>query len=222
MLRLRSFLFAILLSLFAVPVAFAEGEEVVTGSIPILWWIAPVASIVAFVASTTRHSKPAATRSRSPAMAPIDVDSLKPLLLLGNYNAEQLWPTTNLTIPGWLLLALAIVTGLLFVGLLFVWPWPQIWANEDWVGHKWDTATYDYWADVLQHPIEPEAGILATWGDLTSMWYMQQVEARRPDLYGIYPPEEDRVINWLKMDRPLYVGGPTLADWDVETLNLPR
>lgn len=40
-------------------------------------------------------------------MAPIDVDSLKPLLLLGNYNAEQLWPTTNLTIPGWLLLALA-------------------------------------------------------------------------------------------------------------------
>lgn len=39
-------------------------------------------------------------------MAPIDVDRLKPLLLLGGYNAEQLWPTTNLTMPGWLLLAL--------------------------------------------------------------------------------------------------------------------
>lgn len=40
-------------------------------------------------------------------MAPIDADSLKPLLLLGGYNAKELWPTTNLAMPGWLLLALA-------------------------------------------------------------------------------------------------------------------
>ena len=41
------------------------------------------------------------------SMAPIDADSLKPLLLLKGYNAKELWPSTNLAMPGWLLLALA-------------------------------------------------------------------------------------------------------------------
>jgi len=40
-------------------------------------------------------------------MAPIDESSLKSFLLLGGYNAVELWPTTNLAMPGWLLLALA-------------------------------------------------------------------------------------------------------------------
>mmetsp|Transcript_13260 Transcript_13260/g.37831 ORF Transcript_13260/g.37831 Transcript_13260/m.37831 type:complete len:176 (+) Transcript_13260:246-773(+) len=40
-------------------------------------------------------------------MPPIDVGSLKPFLLLGGYNAADLWPTTNLAMPGWLLLVLA-------------------------------------------------------------------------------------------------------------------
>ncbi|KAL7532365.1 hypothetical protein ACHAXR_005630 [Thalassiosira sp. AJA248-18] len=39
--------------------------------------------------------------------APIDPTTLTPFLLLGNYNAVELWPTVNLILPTWLLLLIA-------------------------------------------------------------------------------------------------------------------
>ena len=40
-------------------------------------------------------------------MAPFEAENLKPLILLGGLNAAELWQTTNLVIPAWLLLVVA-------------------------------------------------------------------------------------------------------------------
>ncbi len=97
--------------------------------------------------------------------------------------------------------------------LIFILPIQHARFNLNWLSHKWDTSSRDYWADALEHPLEPDAGIMATWGDLTSMWYMQHVEHRRADLPGLYPPTEAVAADWLAQGKPLYIAGPVLDDW---------
>jgi hypothetical protein len=101
---------------------------------------------------------------------------------------------------------------LLFLVLIPTLFLPQIRYNLNWLKAKWDRAIYDEWADALAHPLEPEAAVLAHWGDLTSFWYMQYAEDRRPDLRGLYPPTEEIVANYLQTGRALYIAGP-LQDW---------
>jgi hypothetical protein len=91
-------------------------------------------------------------------------------------------------------------------------PAQQARQNIDWLTDKWDDAAYQYWTDVLAHPMEPGAGVLAHWGDLTTFWYMQHVEGIRPDLYGLYPPSEEVVAEWLATGHELYIAGP-LQGW---------
>ncbi len=76
-----------------------------------------------------------------------------------------------------------------------------------------DTAVRDYWQRILTHPLEPGAGILAHSGVLTSLWYAQQVEGQRPDLFGVFPPSEDVVSGWLGAGHPLYLAGPLEGWW---------
>ncbi|MCS7260986.1 MAG: hypothetical protein NZ765_09420, partial [Anaerolineae bacterium] len=80
--------------------------------------------------------------------------------------------------------------------------------NVRWLREKWDDAAYHYWTDALAHPLEPGAGLLAHWGDLTSCWYLQHVEGWRRDLYGIYPPQRSAVETWLAAGHSLYIAGP--------------
>ena len=66
------------------------------------------------------------------------------------------------------------------------------------------------WLTVLATPLEEGAGLLGHWSDLTPLWYMQQAEARRPDLWGLFPPDEERIIDpWLATGHPLYLIAPT-------------
>jgi hypothetical protein len=98
---------------------------------------------------------------------------------------------------------------LLFTFLLL----PQIQYNTLWLNRKWTRAIYEEWADALNHPLEPGSGMLAHWGDLTSFWYMQHAEGLRPDLRGVYPPDEAAVIDWFERGNPnLYIAGP-LQGW---------
>ena len=87
-------------------------------------------------------------------------------------------------------------------------PARQAQRNVEWLTHKWDDAAYQYWTDVLAHPMEEGAGMLAHWGDLTSFWYLQHVEGLRPDLYGLYPPTETVIADWLAAGHDLYIAGP--------------
>lgn len=105
------------------------------------------------------------------------------------------------------LLPLALL--LLFIPLHLI---PQIQRNTLWLSRKWTRAIYNEWADALNHPLAPGAGMLAHWGDLTSFWYMQHAEGRRPDLRGVYPPTEAAVINWFRRSHDLYIAGP-LQGW---------
>jgi len=91
-------------------------------------------------------------------------------------------------------------------------PVHQAGQTLDWLSQKWNDATYQYWTAALAHPMPPGAGILAHWGDLTSMWYLQHAEGLRPDLYGVYPPTPEVVDEWLAAGHSLFVAGP-LQGW---------
>jgi hypothetical protein len=100
-----------------------------------------------------------------------------------------------------------------FILLLLLLFLPQIRYNYNWLGAKWNRAIYDERADALSHPLEPGATMLAHWGDLTPFWYMQHTENRRPDLHGLYPPDEEIVTDWFaKGGQNLYIAGP-LQGW---------
>ncbi|MEJ5197813.1 MAG: DUF2723 domain-containing protein [Anaerolineae bacterium] len=74
------------------------------------------------------------------------------------------------------------------------------------------------WEVNLKHPLEPGAGLLGHWSDLTPLWYLQQIEGRRTDLTGLFPPDTDRIIApWVQSGRPLYLIAP-LHGW---ALDLP-
>ncbi len=111
-------------------------------------------------------------------------------------------------------------TGLMSVVFLLalILPIQHAQSNINWLSHKWDTASRDYWLDALTHPLEPDAGIMATWGDLTSMWYMQHSQHLRPDIAGLYPPTEPVAANWLAQGTPLYIAGPVLDEWSADEL----
>ncbi len=87
--------------------------------------------------------------------------------------------------------------------------------NVHWLTEKWNDAAYRYWTDALAHPLEPGAGMLAQWGDLTTLWYLQHTEGLRRDLYGIYPPGINKVEAWLAAGHALYIAGP-LQEWAKE------
>lgn len=79
--------------------------------------------------------------------------------------------------------------------------------------HSQDYATSDYWRQALAHPLEESAGMVAHWGDLTSMWYLQQAEGQRPDLFGLFPPQEELLGPWVEAGHALYIAGPLQGWW---------
>ena len=78
---------------------------------------------------------------------------------------------------------------------------------------------HDGWLLTLREPVEEGAALLGHWSDLTPLWYMQQAEGRRPDLWGLFPPDMDAIITpWLETGHALYMAAPTHG-WAPE---LPR
>jgi hypothetical protein len=123
------------------------------------------------------------------------------------------WPSNLQSLISNLLVGLIPAILMLALTTAVAWlPVRQAQRNADWLTHKWDDAAYQYWTDVLAHPMEPGAGMLAHWGDLTSFWYLQHVEGLRSDLYGLYPPTEEVVVDWLAAGHNLYIAGP-LQGW---------
>jgi hypothetical protein len=109
--------------------------------------------------------------------------------------------------------ALRFIPLLLFLLLLPVLLIPQTRYNLNWLDVKWSRPIYAEWADNLNHPLPEGATMLARWGDLTSFWYMQYAEGRRPDLRGLYPPLEQTVTAWYAQGgKNLYIAGP-LESW---------
>ena len=82
----------------------------------------------------------------------------------------------------------------------------------EWVPAKRGGDPGAWWREVLSYPVEEGAAFLAHWGDLTPMWYLQQAEGLRPDVLGLFPPDEGLAEEWLAQGRPLYLAGP-LHGW---------
>ena len=128
------------------------------------------------------------------------------------FNVELLAPNLRSPISN-LLIKLVPALLILVLVVAVIWlPVQQARANTNWLTDKWDDSAYQYWTDVLAHPMGPGAGMLAHWGDLTTFWYLQHVEEIRPDLYGLFPPGEEVVLDWLGAGHELYIAGP-LQGW---------
>jgi hypothetical protein len=73
--------------------------------------------------------------------------------------------------------------------------------------------TANWWQTILAHPIERGAALLGQWSDMTPLWYAQQIDGRRRDLLGLFPPDPEGVIApWLATGSPLYLAAP-LREW---------
>ncbi len=101
-----------------------------------------------------------------------------------------------------------VIVQLAVLATVALFSYQQSDHNVHWLTEKWNDAAYRYWTDALAHPIEPGAGVLAHWGDLTTFWYLQYGEGLRRDLYGIYPPQRSSVQKWLAAGHALYIAGP--------------
>lgn len=134
---------------------------------------------------------------------------LVPQLMGKFYASEPKTPSGRFTLH-----ASRLVPFLLFFALIPTLILPQVRYNVNWLKAKWDRSIYDEWADALAHPLTSGAAVLAHWGDLTSFWYMQHAEGRRPDLRGLYPPTEEIVASYLAKGGDLYIAGP-LQGWAV-------
>ncbi|MCP4409684.1 MAG: hypothetical protein GY807_18445, partial [Gammaproteobacteria bacterium] len=122
-------------------------------------------------------------------------------------------PYTKQDIPRTSLYVLRFAPLVLLLMLIPFLILPQIRHNITWLSIKWNRNIYNEWGTTLNHPLELGAGMLAHWGDLTPFWYMQHAEGYRPDLRGIYPPDENIVINWFERGNPdMYIAGP-LQGW---------
>lgn len=96
--------------------------------------------------------------------------------------------------------AMAVALGLL---ILLIQRYPQLDYS------RW-TDTQRTWDVTLEHHALPEgAALLGHWSDMTPLWYMQQIDGRRPDLIGLFPPDPSEVIQpWLDSGGALYLAGP--------------
>ena len=98
----------------------------------------------------------------------------------------------------------------LFVALSFLL---LLWLRYPLFDFSRRTEVRQSWEAMLAHPLEDGAGLLGHWSDLTPLWYLQQVEGRRSDLWGLFPPDPAQVIQpWLESGRPLYLAAP-LHGW---------
>lgn len=76
-----------------------------------------------------------------------------------------------------------------------------------------ETEAARWWDVTLRQPIDADAGLLGHWSDFTPLWYLQQIEGRRSDLLGLFPPDMDKVVMpWLEAGKPLYLAAP-LQGW---------
>lgn len=106
-----------------------------------------------------------------------------------------------------------LLSLVIFAVLVATLIYPRVYYNLNWLEAKWyEQTNYHTWTDAIAHPLEPEAALLAHWGDLTTFWYLQHAEGQRPDLLGLYPPTEEKVVAYLENHETLYIAGP-LQGW---------
>lgn len=100
---------------------------------------------------------------------------------------------------------------------------------------RW-TDTRRTWEVTLRyHDLPPGAALLGHWSDMTPLWYLQQIEGRRPDLLALFPPDPDQVMDlFLAAGGALYLAAPlhgyapdlaeryALAPWGKLVRILPR
>ncbi len=168
----------------------------------------------------------ARTRPRLAAPLAVMVAAFIPFVLkYGKGEQAAFLLPTDLIITLWIAVAVAGLAGavgrvaggrwgrLAVVGLFAVLPLWSVATRFAALDRSSDYAIEHYWRAVLRHPLEEGAGLVAHWGDLTPLWYMQHVEGRRPDLYGLFPPTEATLGPWLIAGHPLYVAGPLQGWW---------
>lgn len=99
----------------------------------------------------------------------------------------------------------AALTAAVAIGLLIV-----LVARYPALDHSRWSDSQRAWDVTLEfHDLPTGAALLGHWSDMTPLWYMQQVDGRRPDLVGLFPPDPAQVIQpWLEAGGALYLAGP--------------
>jgi Protein of unknown function (DUF2723) len=88
-------------------------------------------------------------------------------------------------------------------------------TNFPHVDRSYDTASADYWTEVLDYPLDKDSALSAHEGDLRPFWYYQQIELKRPDLLALFPPGEDVLEKWVNARHHFYLVG-ALHNWSPE------
>jgi hypothetical protein len=74
---------------------------------------------------------------------------------------------------------------------------------------RWNDAERAWDFTLAHHDLPAGAALLGHWSDMTPLWYMQQIDGRRPDLVALFPPDPATVIQpWLEAGGALYLAAP--------------
>ncbi|MCS6845340.1 MAG: DUF2723 domain-containing protein [Caldilineales bacterium] len=85
------------------------------------------------------------------------------------------------------------------------------------LAHRFPALDHSRWTDTRRawevtlryHDLPEAAALLGHWSDMTPLWYIQQIEGRRSDLLGLFPPDPDQVIDpWLAAGGALFLAAP--------------
>lgn len=74
---------------------------------------------------------------------------------------------------------------------------------------RWTDSRRAWEVTLRYHDLPQAAALLGHWSDMTPLWYLQQIEGRRPDLLGLFPPDPDQVMDpFLAAGGALYLAAP--------------
>jgi hypothetical protein len=105
---------------------------------------------------------------------------------------------------------LSIANVLVLVGLVAIGQ--DLFARHSIELNNYSDTIQAKWESIKKYSPDQSAALVGHWGDLTPLWYYQNIDGWRRDVLAIHPPTDEWIDAWMATGKPLYLAGP-LLNW---------